>query len=89
MSSSKMFDKYRDEIMQYCIENGLDFDKLSRSSLSWNDKDEFMFVQHFDPEKGKRGLLDETPSTLLLTIEKIDGELHFEQTEHTQKYLSA
>lgn len=43
---------------------------------------------YHDPEKGKMGLLDDTPMPLVLYIEKTsDGTLKFTQTEHTKKYL--
>ncbi|MDE7281603.1 MAG: hypothetical protein K2N36_07680 [Ruminiclostridium sp.] len=43
---------------------------------------------YHDPEKGKTGLLDDTPMPLVLYIEKKpDGSLNFIQTEYTNKYL--
>ena len=47
-----------------------------------------IIIQYHDPEKGKMGLLDETPMPVVLWIRLIDGSLVFQQTEHTKKYLS-
>jgi hypothetical protein len=81
----KILIKYRDEIERYCTENNLSIEKVFYSPHSYNDKR--VVVLHFDPEKGKQGLLNETPATTTLLIEIGDGKLRFVQTEHTRKYL--
>jgi len=78
---------YRSEIEQYCEENNLLTNKVF-SSPSAGNKEE-MILQHFDPEKGKLGLLDETPGAVTLWLFLENGKLRFEQTEHTRKYLGA
>lgn len=46
-----------------------------------------MLLYH-DPNKGNLGMLDEMPMPLVLYIHTGEnGELIFEQTEHTKKYL--
>ncbi len=49
---------------------------------------DFLFLQYHDPDKGKDGLLDETPMPLVLYVRKENGKMLFEQTEHTRKYLA-
>lgn len=48
-----------------------------------------LVLQYYDKEKGKMGLLDETPMPVVLWISRdSNGNLSFKQTEHTKKYLS-
>jgi hypothetical protein len=42
-----------------------------------------------DPEKGKHGLADNVPLPVTLEIYLENGNLRFEQTEHTRKHLGA
>jgi hypothetical protein len=81
----KIFVKYKNEIERYCVENGLSSKEVFRSARSYND--ESVILQHVDHEKGKLGLLDETPADITLAIFLENGKLRFEQTEHTRKYL--
>lgn len=81
----KLFDDWSKDIEKFCIENNYSFEKAKKLSQCW--RKDFLALQYFDPEKGKTGLLDETPMPLVLTISKKNGKLHFEQTEHTRKYL--
>lgn len=82
---SKIIRTHESEIRAYCEENGLSYDKIISSGGSYND--EWVFVQHFDPEDGALGLLDETPADITLKIFLENGNLRFEQTEHTRKHL--
>lgn len=83
----KLFDEWSNDIKVYCNNNGLNFDKAKRLSKCWGKND--LLLQYHDPEKGKMGLLDETPAPVVLWIRKApDGTLSFEQTEHTKRYLS-
>lgn len=83
----KRFDDWSAQIKKYCNENGYNFDKASKLSKCWGRDD--LILQYHDPEKGKLGLLDETPMPVVLAIYKQpDGTLRFEQTEYTKKYLS-
>lgn len=82
----KLFDRYEREIQNYCLANSLDFEKVRRSVKNCGKDD--IWLQHFDPEKGKMGLLDETPAPITLIIKINNGKLTFEQTEYTKKYLT-
>ena len=83
----KMFDELSIKIQDYCISNGLDFEKAKKMCKGCGK--DFMFLQYYDPNGEKKGLLNETPMPLVLMISKqADGSLMFEQTEHTRKYLS-
>ncbi|MBQ8568468.1 MAG: hypothetical protein IJ446_04550 [Oscillospiraceae bacterium] len=82
----KLFEDWSDEIRTYCYNNNLSFDKVQKLSQCWGSN--FLALQYHDPEKGKNGLLDDTPMPLVLLISKANNELVFEQTEYTKKYLS-
>lgn len=82
----KLFEDWSDEIRTYCNKNNLSFDKAQKLSQCWGSN--FLALQYHDPEKGKTGLLDDTPMPLVLLISKTPNGLVFEQTEHTLKYLS-
>ncbi len=82
----KLFDDWSNEIRTYCNRNNLSFDKAKNLSQCWGRN--FLALQYHDPEKGKKGLLDETPMPLVLLITKTNNGLEFEQTEYTRKYLS-
>ena len=82
----KLFEDWSDDIRTYCKNNNLSFDKAQKLSQCWGSN--FLALQYHDPEKGKSGLLDDTPMPLVLLISKTPDGLIFEQTEHTLKYLS-
>ena len=82
----KIFKDYREEIEAYCRQNRLSADKVFSSPKCFND--EFVMLQHPDKERGKSGLLVETPAPVTLRIFKADEGLRFEQTEFTAQYLS-
>lgn len=83
----KLFNDWSGEIQEYCESNGLSFDKAKKMCKCWGKDD--LLLQYHDPDKGKMGLLDETPALVVLAITRLsDGSLSFEQTEHTRKYLS-
>lgn len=82
----KLFDDWSSEIRTYCNRNNFSFDKAKNLSQCWGSN--FLALQYHDPEKGKKGLLDETPMPLVLLITKTNKGLEFEQTEYTKKYLS-
>lgn len=81
----KLFSQYENEIKKYCIENSLDFEKAKKLPQCWSKND--IWLQYYDPEKGKNGLKDETPAPIVLKIIINNGEVTFEQTENTKKYL--
>jgi hypothetical protein len=82
----KLFIDNEAAIRAYCEKNGLDFEKAKHSPKTFGKED--IYVQHYNEEKGKFGLLDETPMPIMLKIFKTDNGLAFEQTEHTAKYLA-
>lgn len=83
----KLFDDWSNEIRSYCRSNNLSYEKAEKLSQCWGEN--FLALQHYDPEKGNAGLLDETPMPIVLMIQKKpDGTLSFEQTEYTKRYLA-
>jgi len=84
---AKIILKYKKEIEEYCAENNLSIEKVFHSPRCYDH--ESLIFQHVDHEKGKLGLLDETPAAVTLAIFLENGKLRFEQTEHTRKYLGA
>lgn len=81
----KLFDDWSASIKEYCDKNDFDYEKAKSMSQCWGR--DILALQYYDPEKGKNGLLDETPMPLVLLIEKTPDGLIFKQTEHTKKYL--
>ncbi|MDR0983864.1 MAG: hypothetical protein LBL93_02490 [Ruminococcus sp.] len=77
------FEDYKDEIKQFCVANGLNFDKLKNMILSKNSVS--MSFSYYDniPDTEKKGLNDETPLPVVLWLKKIGDSLKFEQTEYT------
>lgn len=82
----KLFSKYEKEIENYCLSNGLDFEKAKKLPQCWGKND--IWLQYHDPQKGKEGLNNETPAPIVLKIYIENGNVSFEQTENTLKYLS-
>lgn len=82
----ELFTEWSADIQSFCKENNLSFEKAKNLSKSWGK--DFLILAHHDPEKGKTGLLDDTPAPAVLLITKgEDGKLVFETTEFTDKYL--
>lgn len=82
----KLFDNWSKQIEVFCKENDYDFEKVKKMSQSWGK--DILVLQFYDPAKGVRGLLDETPSPVVLLIKKeINGQLLFETTENTSRYI--
>lgn len=83
----KLFDKWSSEIEKFCNDNNFSFDNAKKLSQCWMKDD--LVLQYYDEEKGKMGLLDETPMPVVLWISRdFNGNLSFKQTEYTKKYLS-
>lgn len=83
----KLFDEWSKDIKKFCDENNLSFEKAKKLSQCWGKND--LILQYYDKERGKNGLLDETPMPVVLWIKRDEkGNLFFEQTEYTNKYLS-
>lgn len=83
---SKMFDMWHNEIETFCRENRLSYEKAKTMAKAWGKND--LILQYHDPEKGGRGLLDETPAPVVLIMIIQDGKPIFQTTEYTCKYLS-
>lgn len=82
----KLFDEWSKEIENFCVENNFSFDKVKKLSQCWGKND--LILQYYDKEKGKNGLLDETPMPVVLWIKRSEnGELSFKQTEYTTRYI--
>ena len=82
----KLFLDWETEIKAYCDSNDLDYEKAKKMPKSWGKND--IALQYIDKEKGKQGLLDDTPAPVVLWIRKDkNGIIIFEQTEQTEKYL--
>ena len=80
------FEEWKNEIREYCEKNNLSFQKATQMVKSSNA--DSLVLQHYDPKKGKKGLLDETPMPVVLWITRGKNGPIFEQTELTQKYLA-
>ena len=77
---------WRNCIEQFCINHGLDFEKLRTMGICYNQ--DVAFFQRIDHERGRNGLLDETPADVVLIMQIVDGKPVFKETEITRKYLS-
>lgn len=81
----KLFDQYQGEIQKLCVDNGIDFEKAKKCPQCWSKND--IWLQYHDPNKGKNGLLDETPSPVVLKIFVDNGKVSIEKTEYTERYI--
>jgi hypothetical protein len=82
----EIVNKHKVEVEQYCTENRLSSEKFFTSPCSC-DKTSLFVLGRGDPERAKLGLADNIPLPVALKIFLENGELRFEQTEHTRKYL--
>lgn len=80
------FNEWENDIKQYCKENNLSFEKAQKMAKGSNKTT--LVLQYYNPEDGKKGLIDETPMPAVLWVTKVGDKLQFEQTEYTRKYLS-
>lgn len=78
----KLFSIYEREIKNYCLNNGLNFEKVKSMPKCWSKND--IWIQHFDSAKGKEGLRNETPAPIVLKISVKSGKVLIEQTEYTK-----
>ena len=78
----KLFNAYKDQIKDYCIDNNIDFEKVKKLPKCWGKND--IWLQYYDPIKGTKGLNDETPAPIVLKIYIDNGKVTIEQTEHTK-----
>lgn len=82
----KLFDDWKNEIKAYCDDNGFDFEIARNLNQSWNSNTVVLY--HCAPAEGTDGLLDDTPSPMVLLIRREkNGHFIFEKTKHTEKYL--
>lgn len=80
------FEEWKDDIREYCERNGLSYQKACGMVKGANDN--MLVLQFHDPEKGKMGLLDETPMPAVLLAFRDGTGVRFEQTEYTRRYLA-
>lgn len=80
------FKEWFSEIQDYCNRNNLDFEKVKK--LSKGNGLDFLMLGYIDPNKGEKGLIDDTPAPVALIVKKTGKGLIFEQTEYTAQYLS-
>ena len=62
----EIFEKHKLEIEKYCENNNLSFEKACQMGQCYGKND--LWLQYVDKEKGKKGLLDETPAPVVLRI---------------------
>jgi len=84
----EIVNEHRPEVEQYCADNNLLYEKIFNSPCSC-DKTSIFILGEGDPERAKLGLADNVPLPVLLKIFLENGNLRFEQTEHTRRYLAA
>ena len=80
------FNKWKNEIKKYCIENNLVFEKLEDQVRSWHGDEELDFL-HYENNSGLNGLQDETPLPIVLSVRNEKGNLIFTRTEYTERFL--
>lgn len=71
--------------IDYCQKMGVAYDKIMALPKCYT-KDMIKF-QILNEEKGKMGLMDNTPAKVILTIRKDGNELVFEPSEDIKKYV--
>ncbi len=82
----KLFSEWEKEIREYCRENGLAFSKVQKAGKCWGK--DFLILQYVDKEKGRLGLMDESPAPVVLVVRRDSDGLAFEQTPNTRRYLA-
>lgn len=83
----KLIDSYESVLRQYCISNGLDYEKLK--SLPRCGNEQVLYIQHCKKEKTGLGLKNSKPAEIVLTVEKKeDGTYDIAQGENAEKYLA-
>lgn len=87
MRIEPIFRTRRKEIIAYCNENGLDYEKLRKCGIFGGVSSAFSFqyVEDIDPSKPYD---DSVPAPIVLQVQIVDGKLLFTQTEHTMKYIA-
>lgn len=84
MNIIEQFEPY---LMKYCSENSLSYDKVKASPRCGNN--EMLFIQHIDSKKAEKGLTEQSPAEILLSMKKNnDGTFTIEQGKNAMKYLS-
>lgn len=79
-------DNYKHKLEEYCLNNNLDYDKLMMSVKGFSDNEMSFYVASGISDK--RGLNNETPARVILTVRKAKNKIDIEQTEYTKQYLS-
>ena len=79
-------EKYEKEIKSYCDTNSLDFEKVKSSPKCGNEQ--IMFVQHYDEAKAEKGLKNNAPADILLTITVDGGHINIAEGENAKRFLN-
>lgn len=79
------FKDWEKEIQSYCDRMNFDFEKLKK--LSKGNGLDFLIFVFVDTEKKMNGLMEDTPSPVILIVKKKKDEILFETTEYTDLYL--
>lgn len=79
-------DEHKNELQKYCLDNNLDYDKLM-SAVKGFGNDEMSFYVASGTNNG-RGLNNEMPACIVLTVRKRENKIEIKQTEYTKQYLS-
>lgn len=73
-------------LREYCQKNGYSFQKLRSLPRCGNEK--VLFIQVLPEESSGRGLRDDTPAEILLTLEiRDESKVVFTKGKNADKYL--
>lgn len=78
--------KYKHELQEYCLNNNLNYDKLMASVKGFSDNKMSFYVA--SGTNDRRGLNNETPAHIILTVRKTANNIDIKPTEYTKQYLS-
>ena len=75
-----------EELKFFCVKNNISVEKVLNSHKSFNKN--IMYILHHDEKLGRNGLIDETPTKVLLVIKRKGNGLEFLPQGNLNKYLS-
>lgn len=82
----KIFEKYYEFLREYCKNKPLNYDEIISYPRCGNEQ--ILNFVKYDEEKGKNGLLDETPAEIILTIYyNEDGSFTISEGKNAKKYI--
>lgn len=88
MRTEPLFRTCRDEISAYCASHGLSYAKLRKCGISGSDKRNIFQYWDRSSEERQKGLMNNTPAPIVLTVERTKDGLQFTETEYTNLYLA-